>query len=69
MYVEHVIKDINTFRVIGSLFRNPTWEMASIVEVCASLGKRRIDMYTDFYVKILTYVHVLLMGLLFELSQ
>ncbi|CAC5413927.1 unnamed protein product [Mytilus coruscus] len=44
VYVEHVIKEIKTFKVIGSLFRHPRWKLSSIVELCAGLAKRRADL-------------------------
>ncbi|CAC5415812.1 unnamed protein product [Mytilus coruscus] len=49
VYVEHIIKELKTFRVIGALYRHPRWEMASIVELCAALAKRRADLIKDVY--------------------
>ncbi|VDI80370.1 Hypothetical predicted protein [Mytilus galloprovincialis] len=49
VYVEHVIKELKTFKVIGSLYRHPRWEMASIVELCAALSKRRADNIGENY--------------------
>ncbi|CAC5384042.1 unnamed protein product [Mytilus coruscus] len=49
VYVEHVIKELKTFRVIGALYRHPRWEMSSIVEMCAALAKRRADLIKDVY--------------------
>ncbi|XP_071146166.1 uncharacterized protein [Mytilus edulis] len=49
VYVEHVIKELKTFRVIGGLYRHPRWEMSSIVELCAALAKRRADLIKDVY--------------------
>jgi hypothetical protein len=42
IYVEHVIKEIKTFRVIGSLYRHPRWELACLVELCAGMAQRRV---------------------------
>lgn len=41
--VEHMIKDIETFGWISSLYRHPRWEMVCIVELFSALAKRRID--------------------------
>ncbi|CAC5407160.1 unnamed protein product [Mytilus coruscus] len=49
VYVEHVIKELKTFRVIGALYRHPRWEMSSIVELCTALAKRRADLIKDVY--------------------
>ncbi|CAC5415220.1 unnamed protein product [Mytilus coruscus] len=49
VYVENVIKELKTFRVIGTLYRHPRWEMSSIVELCAALAKRRADLIKDVY--------------------
>ncbi|CAC5397737.1 unnamed protein product [Mytilus coruscus] len=47
VYVEHVIKELKTFRVIGALYRHPRWEMSSIVELRAALAKKRADLIKD----------------------
>ena len=39
VYVEHVIKEIKTYKIIGSLYRHPRWQMTSIVELCVGLSK------------------------------
>jgi hypothetical protein len=39
IYVEHVMKELNTVRVIGSIYRHPRWELALIVEM-------RLDVHT-----------------------
>ncbi|VDI45215.1 Hypothetical predicted protein [Mytilus galloprovincialis] len=41
VYVEHIMKEFKTFRVVGSLYRHPRWQMASIVELCVGLSQRR----------------------------
>jgi len=42
VYVEHVISELKTFRVIGSLhiYRHSLWHMLYLVELCAGLSKR-----------------------------
>jgi len=42
VYVEHVIGELKTFRVISSLhiYRHSRWHMSSLVELCAGLSKR-----------------------------
>jgi hypothetical protein len=44
VYVEHLFKEIKTFRVIASVCRHDRWQIASIVELCAGLAQRRVDM-------------------------
>jgi len=39
---EEYLLDINTFKIIGSLYRHP---IASIVELSSSLAKRRTEYY------------------------
>ena len=43
VYVEHVIKEIKTYRIIDSLYRHPRRQMDSIVEVCVVFSKRHND--------------------------
>ena len=43
VYVEHVIRQLKIYRVIGSLFRHPRWKMTAIVDICAGLATRRVD--------------------------
>ena len=42
VFVEHVIKEIKTFKIIGSLYWHPRWMIASIVDLGSSLTKRRL---------------------------
>jgi hypothetical protein len=39
IYVEHVMKELKTVRVIGSIYRHLRWELAPFVEICAGLSK------------------------------
>ena len=43
--VEHTIKHLKTFRVIGSLYRHPRRHLSQITELCAGLSQRRVDMF------------------------
>ncbi|CAG2212839.1 unnamed protein product [Mytilus edulis] len=43
IFVEHVIKELKTFRVIGAIYRHTRWELSCIVETCAGLAKRRAE--------------------------
>ncbi len=43
VYVEHIIKDLKTFRVVTGIHRNRRELFPSIVELCAGLAQRKID--------------------------
>ena len=43
VYIEHIIKQIKIYRVIGSLFRHLRWKMTAIVDICAGLATHHID--------------------------
>ena len=50
VYVEHVMKELKTFRIVGSIFKRPRWELSCIMELCAGLSKKRADLIkTVFY--------------------
>lgn len=44
-YIERVFPSLKIFKVIGSLYRHPRWEMAAIVELCAGLAVRRLALF------------------------
>lgn len=44
-YVEHVIFHLKCFRVIGSIYRHPRANLNRIVELCAGLAQRRIELF------------------------
>lgn len=51
IYVEHVIKHLKTFRVVGSIYyRHPRWEMSMIVELAAGLAQRRVTLFDELYI-------------------
>lgn len=63
VYIEHVIKEIKTFRAIGSLniYRHFRWHMSCLVELCAGLSKKRTDILnTDRWIKYLWNLYYLL---------
>ena len=39
--VEHTIRNLKLFRVIGTLYRHPRRKVVMIVEICAGLSHRR----------------------------
>ncbi|MES9881482.1 MAG: transposase family protein [Sedimenticola sp.] len=43
VYVEHVIKEIKTFRVIGGIYRHKRHFLAHITELCAGLSQRKAE--------------------------
>lgn len=45
IYVEHIIKHLKTFRVIGSLYRHPRHSVSRLTELCAGFSQRRVDLF------------------------
>ena len=45
VYVEHLIKELQTYRVIGTLLRHPRWQLENLVELCAGLAQRRLEFF------------------------
>ena len=45
VYVEHIISNFKHYKVIGFMYRHPRWMLPSIVELCAGLTVRRIDLF------------------------
>lgn len=45
--VEHVIKDIKTYRAISGIWRHPRWLMPVCIELCAFLAERRIRLFQN----------------------
>ena len=41
--VEHIIRELKLFRVIGSLYRHPREKMAQLVELCGGLAVRKLS--------------------------
>ena len=44
--VEHVFKEIKTFKAIGQLWRHPRWLMPACVELAAFLSERRARFFS-----------------------
>ena len=43
VYVEHVIKEIKTYKCIGGIYRHQRQLLANVVELCAGLSQRKAD--------------------------
>lgn len=46
VYVEHAIRRLKTFRVVGTLWRHRRNELNQIVELCAGLVERQHDLFS-----------------------
>lgn len=47
VYIEIVIGYLKHFRVIGSVYRHPRHALARIVELCAALAERRVNLFEN----------------------
>ena len=47
VYVEHVIRKLKSFKVIGSVWRHPREKLNKIVELCAGLVERQINLFEN----------------------
>lgn len=43
--VEHAIRGMKIYRVIGMLWRHPRWYISSVVDICAALAVRRQTLF------------------------
>lgn len=46
--IEHVFKELKTFKAIGGLWRHPRWLMPVCIELCAFLAERRVRLFERF---------------------
>ena len=54
VYIEHVVKDLKTFRVIGKVYRHNRRHLAALIELCAGLSQRKADLLQTLQLRVVS---------------